>query len=41
MFEWTDLLDINVISLFLGKNGEFSTEGWEMKSGNLLVELLW
>ena len=41
MLEWASLFDIDVVSLFLGKNGKFSTEGWEMKSGNLLVELLW
>ena len=41
MLEWTVWLNINVVSLFLGQDSEFSTHGWQMEGSDLLVELLW
>lgn len=32
--------DVNVVSLFLGEDGEFSTEGLQVESSDLFVEFL-
>ena len=41
VFEWSCYLDINVVSLLLGQFSELGIEGWQVKSGDLLIELLW
>jgi len=37
----TGLWDIDVVCLILGENGKLSTESWQVKGGDLLIELLW